>query len=84
VEKTLAYLREILSNYTEHHEQTPHIIYHKLTKNAYKNEEEFVRDLSEHEIAFLDRILPHEIKYAMDEQDFERVYQLNEVYELLI
>jgi hypothetical protein len=83
VEKTLAYLREILSNYTEYHEQTPRIIYHKLIKNAYKNEEEFVRDLSQKEIAFLDRILPNEIRYAMDEKDFERVYQLNEVYELL-
>ncbi|HZG60224.1 MAG TPA: sigma-G-dependent sporulation-specific acid-soluble spore protein CsgA [Anoxybacillus sp.] len=83
MEKTLAYLREILSNYTEYHEQTPRIIYHKLIKNAYKNEEEFVRDLSQKEIAFLDRILPNEIRYAMDEKDFERVYQLNEVYELL-
>jgi hypothetical protein len=83
VEKTLAYLREILSNYTEYHDQTPRIIYHKLIKNAYKNEEEFVRDLSQKEIAFLDRILPNEIRYAMDEKDFERVYQLNEVYELL-
>jgi hypothetical protein len=83
VEKTLAYLREILSNYTEYHDKTPRIIYHKLIRNAYKNEEEFVRDLSEKEVAFLDRILPNEIRYAMDEQDFERVYQLNEVYELL-
>jgi hypothetical protein len=83
MEKTLAYLREILSNYTEHHDETPRLIYEKLTKKPYKNEEDFVRDLSESEISFLDRILPSEIRYAMDEQDFERVYQLNEVYELL-
>ncbi|RAK22103.1 hypothetical protein B0I26_10291 [Anoxybacillus vitaminiphilus] len=83
MEKTLAYLREILSNYTERHDKTPLMIYHKLIRNNYRNEEEFVRDLSQKEIACLDRILPDEIKYAMDERDFERVYQLNEVYELL-
>ncbi|WP_158268586.1 MULTISPECIES: hypothetical protein [unclassified Geobacillus] len=55
-----------------------------LLPYSYKSEGEFVRDLSQKEAAFLDRILPHEIRYAMDEHDFERVYQLNEVYELLI
>ncbi|EZP75863.1 sporulation-specific SASP protein [Parageobacillus genomosp. 1] len=84
MEKTLAYLREILSNYLEYHDDTPRRIYKKLLSKTYKSEGEFVRDLSEEESAFLDRILPHEIRYAMDERDFERVYQLNEVYELLI
>ena len=84
MEKTLAYLREILSNYTEYHDDTTRRIYKKLLSKPYKSEGEFVRDLSQKEAAFLDRILPHEIRYAMDERDFERVYQLNEVYELLI
>jgi hypothetical protein len=84
MEKTLAYLREILSNYLEYHDDTPRRIYKKLLSKTYKSEGEFVRDLSQKESAFLDRILPHEIRYAMDERDFERVYQLNEVYELLI
>jgi hypothetical protein len=84
MEKTLAYLREILSNYLEYHNDTPRRIYKKLLSKPYKSEGEFVRDLSQEETAFLDRILPHEIRYAMDERDFERVYQLNEVYELLI
>jgi hypothetical protein len=84
MEKTLAYLREILSNYLEYHDDTPRRIYKKLLSKTYKSEGEFVRDLSEEESAFLDRILPHEIRYAMDERDFERAYQLNEVYELLI
>ncbi|MBA2875081.1 sigma-G-dependent sporulation-specific acid-soluble spore protein CsgA [Thermaerobacillus caldiproteolyticus] len=83
MEKTLGYLREILSNYTDYHTNIPRHIYKKLLAKPYTSEEEFVRDLSREEIAFLDRILPHEIKYAMDERDFERVYQLNEVYELL-
>jgi hypothetical protein len=84
MEKTLAYLREILSNYLEYHDDTPRRIYKKLLSKSYKSEGEFVRDLSQEETAFLDRILPHEIRYAMDERDFERVYQLNEVYELLM
>lgn len=83
MEKTLAYLREIVSNYIEYHDDTPRHIYRKLTKKPYKSEEEFVRDLSQKEIAFLDQILPREMRYAMDERDFERMYQLNEVYELL-
>ncbi|AGT32473.1 sporulation protein [Geobacillus genomosp. 3] len=83
MEQTLAYLREILSNYLDHHDDTPKRIYQKLISKPYQGEGEFVRDLSQEESAFLDRILPHEIRYAMDERDYERVYQLNEVYELL-
>ncbi|MGG1557491.1 sigma-G-dependent sporulation-specific acid-soluble spore protein CsgA [Geobacillus thermoleovorans] len=84
MEQTLAYLREVLSNYLDHHSDTPKRIYKKLISKQYRGEGEFVRDLTQEESAFLDRILPHEIRYAMDERDYERVYQLNEVYELLI
>jgi len=84
MEQTLAYLREILSNYLDTHDDTPKRIYQKLISKSYRGEGEFVRDLTQKESAFLDRILPHEIRYAMDERDYERVYQLNEVYELLI
>ncbi|MED3843590.1 sigma-G-dependent sporulation-specific acid-soluble spore protein CsgA [Geobacillus stearothermophilus] len=84
MEQTLAYLREILSNYLDCHDETPKRIYKKLISKPYRGEGEFVRDLTQEESTFLDRILPHEIRYAMDERDYERVYQLNEVYELLI
>ncbi|MEW5321789.1 sigma-G-dependent sporulation-specific acid-soluble spore protein CsgA [Geobacillus thermoleovorans] len=84
MEQTLAYLREVLSNYLDHHGDAPKRIYKKLISKPYRGEGEFVRDLTQEESAFLDRILPHEIRYAMDERDYERVYQLNEVYELLI
>ncbi|WP_027408528.1 sigma-G-dependent sporulation-specific acid-soluble spore protein CsgA [Anoxybacteroides tepidamans] len=83
METTLAYLRETLSNYLDYHSDIPRRIYKKLLEQSYANEEEFVQHLSQQEIAFLDRILPHEIRYAMNEQDQKRARQLNEVYELL-
>lgn len=82
MEKTLAYLREILSSYVTHH-NFPNSIYKKLQTKDYRGEGEFVRDLSEEEIAYLNQILPKEINHALEVQDYERVYQLNEVYELL-
>lgn len=82
MEKTLAYLREILSSYvTHHHFQSS--IYQKIQTKDYHGEGEFVRDLTEEEIAYLNQILPEEINHALEVQDYERVYQLNEVYELL-
>jgi galactose mutarotase-like enzyme len=82
MEQTLGYLRETLSNYNEEHGIAKHI-YKKLIENKYKNEEEFVKDLSEKEIDYLNHMLPDEIEYALDAQDYKRVYELNEVYELL-
>ncbi|MCA1030465.1 sigma-G-dependent sporulation-specific acid-soluble spore protein CsgA [Bacillus timonensis] len=82
MEKTLAYLRESLSNYTDG-QKLPLNIFHKLQNNNYESEEDFVRDLEEEEVRFLNHVLPDEINYAMREQDYERVSELNEVYELL-
>jgi len=83
MEQTLAYLREVLSNYLDYHTSIPRHIYQKIVTKPYLNEEAFVRDLSQQEIAFLDRILPREIRYALNEQDDVRAHHLNEVYELL-
>ncbi|WML47963.1 sigma-G-dependent sporulation-specific acid-soluble spore protein CsgA [Neobacillus sp. PS3-34] len=82
MDKTLGYLREILSNYTEEHSMGRHI-FHKLEKNEYNSEGSFVRGLNFEEIEFLNEILPKEIQYAKDEQDEKRAYELNEVFELL-
>ncbi|WP_342541282.1 sporulation protein [Heyndrickxia sp. FSL K6-6286] len=81
MDTTLAYLRESLSNHVNR--STGQRIYKKL-QNHYKNEEEFVRELDEEEISFLNSILKDEISYAQNEKDEKRVHQLNEVYELLI
>jgi FMN-dependent NADH-azoreductase len=81
LDTTLAYLRESLSNHVNR--STGQRIYKKL-QNHYQNEEEFVRDLDEEEISFLNSILKDEISYAQNEKDEKRVHQLNEVYELLI
>jgi hypothetical protein len=83
LDKTLGYLKEILSNYTDNHTEGKQI-YQKLSKGSYHSEGAFVRDLAEEEIDFLNKILPDEIQYAQQEQDDKRAYQLNEVYELLI
>ncbi|MED1201615.1 sigma-G-dependent sporulation-specific acid-soluble spore protein CsgA [Heyndrickxia acidicola] len=78
---TLGYLRESLSNHLE--DQYGKSIYKKMLVNHYENEEEFVRDLDELEITFLNKVLKKEIRYAMEEQDEKRTKELNEVYELL-
>lgn len=82
MDKTLGYLREILSNYTDQHNEGRHL-FRKLSEGNYSSEEMFVRGLNQKEIEFLNQILPEEIKYAQEEQDEKRAYQLNEVYELL-
>ncbi|MDQ0228800.1 sigma-G-dependent sporulation-specific acid-soluble spore protein CsgA [Metabacillus malikii] len=78
---TLGYLREALSNYEDN--AICLRIYKKLKTKDYNSEVEFVRVLDEEEIHFLNNVLPKEIKYAFNEQDFIRGNQLNEVYELL-
>ncbi|SEN57029.1 hypothetical protein SAMN05192533_11563 [Mesobacillus persicus] len=82
MEKTLAYLREILANYTEK-DEISNRIYNKIEAGSYSSEGELVRDLTFEESEYLNGILPWEIKYAKNEQDEQRAYQLNEVYELL-
>ena len=78
---TLGYLRETLSNHLNR--SAGQQIYKKLVNQQYKSEGDFVRDLNEGEIAFLNTILEKELRYAMEEQDEKRVKELNEVYELL-
>lgn len=83
MDTTLAYLREILSNYTEDHALSRNI-YVKLKDTASEGEIAFVRSLDQEEAHFLNQILPKEINYALEEQDYTRMSELNHVYELLI
>jgi hypothetical protein len=80
--KPLAYLREILSNYTDRSD-TAEFIYNKIEQGQFSDEESFVRSLSDEENNFLNSILPEEIKHANNEDDDTRATQLNEVYEQL-
>ncbi|WP_404328884.1 sigma-G-dependent sporulation-specific acid-soluble spore protein CsgA [Mesobacillus maritimus] len=82
MEQTIAYLREILANYTEK-DTISNRIYSKIEAGNYSSEGELVRDLTYEESNYLNEILPWEIQYAQNEQDDQRAYQLNEVYELL-
>jgi hypothetical protein len=82
MDKTLGYLRETLSNYTDEHSHGRHI-YRKLMEGHFPSEESFVRQLNSNEIDFLNKILPDEINYAKEEKDQKRAKELNEVYELL-
>jgi len=82
MDKTLGYLRETLSNYTDDHSEGRHI-YRKLSEGHYTSEGSFVRDLNQKEINFLNKMLPKEINYAKEEQDEKRANELNEVFELL-
>ncbi|MDZ5472046.1 sigma-G-dependent sporulation-specific acid-soluble spore protein CsgA [Bacillus sp. 31A1R] len=80
--KPLGYLREIISNYTDR-SSTAKNIYARIENKEYDSEELFVRDLSEEEINFLDKILPDEINHAKEENDETRAHNLNEVFEQL-
>ncbi|WP_096154308.1 sporulation protein [Bacillus sp. FJAT-45066] len=80
--KPIAYLREILEHYADN-QQIPREIMSKLENESFQRERDFVLTLNEHEIEFLNNVLPNEINHAMEAEDFPRVQQLNEVYELL-
>lgn len=82
MDNTLGYLLEALSNYAEDHSLSKKI-YQKLETTNYTNEEMFIRSLEEEEIELLNKILPNEITYAMEEKDYKRMKELNEVYVLL-
>lgn len=81
IDNTLLFLRESLSNYEKH--ELSRGIYLKLQQNQYQNEREFVEDLDDREMQYLDQILEREINYAENVQDDVRVSQLREVYELI-
>lgn len=51
--------------------------------SALYGEGNFVKDLNDDEMSYLNTILEKEIKYAQNEQDQQRASELNEVYELL-
>ncbi|MFZ3588710.1 sporulation protein [Bacillus sp. DJP31] len=83
MDKTLAYLREIVSNYTDEHPLSKQV-YKKLMATENHDELSFVRNLDEDEAHFLNAILPQEIQHALDEQDYTRMSELKHVYELII
>jgi hypothetical protein len=84
MDQSLAYLREILSLHTENSDIGKEL-YDKLTNGNYTGEGQlqFVRELSEDEMSFLDHVLKEAIAYSKHAQDSERANHLNEVYELL-
>ncbi|MBP1947425.1 sporulation protein [Virgibacillus litoralis] len=75
------YLRESLANYSEN--DMCQKIGKKLETEGYKNEVEFVRNLDEEEMAYLDSVLEKELAYARNVENDIRVKELTEVYELL-
>lgn len=82
MDQTLAYLHEVLSNYTEDHKAIQ-AIDEQMVGNNYSSEGSFVRSLDEEDIRLLEQILEKEIHHANAAGDYERSQELNEVYELL-
>lgn len=82
MDNSIRYLRESLSNYTEESEISSRI-YEKIEENDYVSEEEFIEDLDENEIAYLDKLLAKEIRYATQAKDEIRAKELTEIYQLL-
>ena len=83
MDQSLGYLREILSPYIENDDAVGKKIYNRISNHDYQSEGQFVKQLSQVENHYLNRILIDAIKYSKQEQDFERARQLNEVFELL-
>lgn len=79
---SLRYLRESLSNY-EGNDDIIERINVKLASKSYGNQIEFIEDLDEDEMTYLDRILEQEINYARSAHDEVRSKELNDIYELL-
>lgn len=82
MKQSLGYLQEILSAHAED-SSIGENIYNRISDKNYASGEQFVRDLSESESQYLNRILEDAIAYSNQEQDEERARQLNEIYELL-
>ncbi|WP_096200632.1 sigma-G-dependent sporulation-specific acid-soluble spore protein CsgA [Bacillus sp. FJAT-45350] len=83
MDNTLGYLRESLSNYTDDDQELGNQIYKKLEQKSYQNEEDFIKDLNDIEMHYLNKVVSIELHHAQQEQDEKRVKELNEVYELL-
>ncbi|HEY4600019.1 MAG TPA: sporulation protein [Cerasibacillus sp.] len=82
IEQTLLYLRESLANYVNDNKVSKKI-YLKLRRGNYKDERDFVEDLTEREVSYLNKLLAQEMHYAKNNDDQVRLSQLNEIYELL-
>lgn len=82
LEKTLAYLCEALSNYLDRDDISKSIT-QKILAEQFSAEGDFVKALNQDETNYLEHLLTYEIEHAMKSGDFKRVYELNEVYELL-
>ncbi|WP_425339510.1 sporulation protein [Lentibacillus salicampi] len=81
IDNTLDYLLESLVNHRENDRAKQMI--GKIKHNDFKSEEEFVRNLDEEEMAYLDAVVEKELNYARNAEDDVRAKQLKEVYELL-
>lgn len=82
IDHSLMYLRESLSNYVEDNALCQQIC-SKLESQEYENEVDFVEQLEETEVVYLDALLEQEINYAKHAQDNVRAKELNDIYELL-
>lgn len=80
--KPLAYLQEVLSSYGEDRKIANSIIL-KMHEARYMSTASFIKELNEEQIQFLNHSLPDEMNHALESEDFPRLQQLNEVYELL-
>lgn len=76
------YLRESLSNYIEDN-GICEVICLKLERKDYENQTEFIDELDEEEVDYLNVVLEKEINYAESAEDEVRVNKLNEIYQLL-
>lgn len=79
---TLLYLKESIANYTEDNKNGQHI-YNKLNSEGYYDKEDFIKDLSEEDVAYLNHVLKKEMNYARNAYDETREKQLNEIYQYL-
>jgi len=83
IEQGLNYLRESLANYEEENEIIDRIR-RKIDHVNAGSQLDFIQNLDEEEVLYLDNLLKQEIHYARHAHDDVRVTELTNIYSLLI
>ena len=81
IETSLLYLKESMDSYRGN--SLCESVSRKLEAKSYESETEFLRELSDEEVSYLNALVRKELRYAHSSDDRTRFDQLNDIYELL-
>jgi hypothetical protein len=82
MERSLGYLRESLSNWTDTNE-TARQLYSMIETQPYESNATFIEDLGDEEKTYLQEMIRYEMNYAKNERDKVRYDALNSIFRLM-